>query len=648
MGAKSKQVGGGAATGVGNEWMNFLSSGLSGPGGYSAGSGQATNPLDPSQNNAMAAVFKMFGKGNNPSGGMGMGNTDPANAMQSTNAFANAINSQLAGGPTTYNNPNNPAPNGMVQQLANMQFDPMQFTTPNAGRSGAYNDALSGLQGLDPSLSSIFNAAMNGAAGGNMLPGPASLDIGQFSSQGLLGDRGNVTQAITNAENTARSDAIANARERFTAMGGNSNSSSAALAEALTNARAGESLASSLAANDINYRNLDLNAYNAFNNAQLGNRNIDAYIHGNMLNAGNQAMQTGLNAALGATNQKGNILDAIMGREFNQQQLADNNQLQTNQLNLNSGLGFNQLNSQNFTNAMNAANDIFRTQGGLDMQQAGLSQNATQNMLAQLFGAYGQAAGIGIPQAQIIQQQNPFMQGLTGLSGLIPGVGQVMQGASMLGGGNPGMSMTPNIANQLSQITPNVIQTQQPFPVLKFADGGVVYGPGGPRDDMIPARLSSGEAVLNADVVNALGPDFIEKLNQMFNRTNPAQDYGNMTFSEVLNSVSRGGSNPNALSDLSATMGPITRSIYPQGYMTAPPNESRTGKLMPGANYTGISDNSLTGQLHLAHESPRVARLKQILLESSIDSPESMAAAQELGIIGSTIRRNRTKKKGER
>jgi TP901 family phage tail tape measure protein len=37
------------------------------------------------------------------------------------------------------------------------------------------------------------------------------------------------------------------------------------------------------------------------------------------------------------------------------------------------------------------------------------------------------------------------------------------------------------------------------------ADGGAVFGPGGPRDDMIPARLSAGEHVLTAAEVQAAG-----------------------------------------------------------------------------------------------------------------------------------------------
>jgi hypothetical protein len=38
-----------------------------------------------------------------------------------------------------------------------------------------------------------------------------------------------------------------------------------------------------------------------------------------------------------------------------------------------------------------------------------------------------------------------------------------------------------------------------------FADGGYVSGPGGPRDDAIPARLSAGEYVLDADTTSRIG-----------------------------------------------------------------------------------------------------------------------------------------------
>lgn len=47
-----------------------------------------------------------------------------------------------------------------------------------------------------------------------------------------------------------------------------------------------------------------------------------------------------------------------------------------------------------------------------------------------------------------------------------------------------------------------------------FATGGYISGPGGPRDDLIPAMLSNGEFVVNAAAVKKLGVDFLSLLNR--------------------------------------------------------------------------------------------------------------------------------------
>jgi TP901 family phage tail tape measure protein len=49
-------------------------------------------------------------------------------------------------------------------------------------------------------------------------------------------------------------------------------------------------------------------------------------------------------------------------------------------------------------------------------------------------------------------------------------------------------------------------------PVQSFADGGSVSGPGGPRADKIPAMLSNGEYVINADATSKFGP-LLEAIN---------------------------------------------------------------------------------------------------------------------------------------
>lgn len=48
-------------------------------------------------------------------------------------------------------------------------------------------------------------------------------------------------------------------------------------------------------------------------------------------------------------------------------------------------------------------------------------------------------------------------------------------------------------------------ESGRPVNVGQFAGGGPIFGPGGPRDDMVPAMLSNGEHVLTAEEVAAAG-----------------------------------------------------------------------------------------------------------------------------------------------
>lgn len=49
---------------------------------------------------------------------------------------------------------------------------------------------------------------------------------------------------------------------------------------------------------------------------------------------------------------------------------------------------------------------------------------------------------------------------------------------------------------------------------LRRKEGGPVRGPGGPRDDKIPAMLSNGEYVLPADTVKKVGVAKLERLRR--------------------------------------------------------------------------------------------------------------------------------------
>src|SRR5690606_4494678 len=175
---------------------------------------------------------------------------------------------------------------------------------------------------------------------------PGAGNVERLNSQGLLGDRSNVANAISDYFNRQTQDNLADTRARLTATGGMSSGTPAAFAQALTNIRGGEALANALAQSDLGYREHDRAAINDLNNALIGNRQVDANIFGtqgsiygnqlDFLRGNNQLALTGLG-------QVGNILSNIMGSEFNQQQLSEqelarlqNGELATNQLNLNS------------------------------------------------------------------------------------------------------------------------------------------------------------------------------------------------------------------------------------------------------------------------------------------------------------------------
>lgn len=55
------------------------------------------------------------------------------------------------------------------------------------------------------------------------------------------------------------------------------------------------------------------------------------------------------------------------------------------------------------------------------------------------------------------------------------------------------------------------------------ADGGEVDGPGGPRDDAIPAQLSDGEYVIPADVVKAKGTEYFDRLLEKYHQDGQKQ-----------------------------------------------------------------------------------------------------------------------------
>jgi hypothetical protein len=73
------------------------------------------------------------------------------------------------------------------------------------------------------------------------------------------------------------------------------------------------------------------------------------------------------------------------------------------------------------------------------------------------------------------------------------------------------------MAAQPQQASPQFLPGVAGGPLVRMmADGGMVRGPGGPTDDMVPALLSNGEGVLNTDAVDAVGgPQIVHLLNAL-------------------------------------------------------------------------------------------------------------------------------------
>ena len=185
--------------------------------------------------------------------------------------------------------------------------------------------------------------------------------------------------------------------------------------------------------------------------------------------------------------------------------------------------------------------DELRKEGIIDIQEGrtkeGLQKGAASGALTgTLAGAAAGLTTVGL------------MSMGTGI-GMLPGLGLVAAGAGIgaLGGAGLGMSdvyqqgaknrtaaeleaqrkrdAEQAAANRQMQqfyprpgtTTPNKIDTTLLGTLSKSsiqrASGGLVTGPGTGKSDSIPARLSNGEFVINADMVKKLGFSFLNKLN---------------------------------------------------------------------------------------------------------------------------------------
>lgn len=438
MGAsKTKTVGGGANVQTGQDWNGFLQgmlgSGSNGPVGQTATGQVGANPQ---QATAQAGGFQQLLNGL-------MGQT-PESMMQG-NPLMQGVNNLPS------------APTYQAPQLQNLNT--------NIGGSNIFQQMFG--NGSQNPMANVqapqVNAGMGGAATagapqqiGNVLGGP--------NTTGGLLDTANdpEMQAYAQLLNRQSGLDIANMRERF-GQGGQSLSSGASLAEAQGRAEAnsrntlalgelsrakqgldmqnrGQNIGALLGqqGNMINQRGQDVQTGIA--NAQFGTQanlaNMSNALQASLANAGNSLQAQGMNQNF-AINQMAQQLQAL-GLDANtalqaaQMNNAGMQNMNQNQLQ-NSGMQ-NQFNQQNFgQQSSNAFN-----QAGIGAQLQGMQNQNQNNILAQLFQSFQQANQIGSPQAQTVQQPSGMSQALgaiSGIAGMIPGIGQAIgSGTNILGG----------------------------------------------------------------------------------------------------------------------------------------------------------------------------------------------------------------------
>lgn len=144
-------------------------------------------------------------------------------------------------------------------------------------------------------------------------------------------------------------------------------------------------------------------------------------------------------------------------------------------------------------NFLNSASATGVNAGNTSAQGMGVAQGGT-GVMGQGFGTAMQGYS---NQANILNQdfQNrmeSYRARQSGINSLLGGIGQI-----------GGMIMTGGAGTLAGRIGTKI-----------FRDGGKVEGPGGPRDDAVPAMLSDGEFVLNEGAVKKYGLAKLEKMNK--------------------------------------------------------------------------------------------------------------------------------------
>jgi hypothetical protein len=93
--------------------------------------------------------------------------------------------------------------------------------------------------------------------------------------------------------------------------------------------------------------------------------------------------------------------------------------------------------------------------------------------------------------------------------------GGAMEAASSAGGLDAALVASEAATAAAASAAPTAAEIAYATALLAMKGGGAVNGPGTETSDSIPARLSDGEFVLNAEAVKHFGIDKLEKMNRV-------------------------------------------------------------------------------------------------------------------------------------
>lgn len=492
MGSKTKTVGGGQATGTANAFNQWMLNGL-----------QTGN----------------FGSG--PNSGVGQANAQ-------TNTFGNAVNTMLSGSAGNvpanmqqwFNNAQ--SGNGGVANMPNAPtFRETNFRELPTNVN--YNQNIAGsMFGQGGSFGGGGGPAFGAGAAVNFDPSQVARTAGVIDPNGgqLLNVDYNSnpeTKALVDMQNRGKMMDAANIRARFGALGsGLSTGANRAESDYLANAGAQNTLAlgelgRQMQAIDMQNRGQNYQALLQQMGIQSGERNTDTNAalqaavatannatQASLANAGN-ANQFGLARMQAELQARGMDAD----NAFRAAQMMSNNLQTMNQNDFGNNQSYNNFaqqsfgqNSQNVLQNQNLMNQFGMNQAQIGQGLMGLGNQSQQAMMGQLMNQFGNINQLGTPQAQVVEQQNPWLQGAQALGGLAMGAGSLMTGMGAFKGAGNLLSGAGNLATTGAGLT-NMANTfggrpQMPQNWNQFNPQTGFGGMGGiPLNRMMPALYNT-------------------------------------------------------------------------------------------------------------------------------------------------------------